>query len=97
LLRNVPSKSYWPNTYDSRMMLSNIPKYGHGLGSELLPAAPLTTNYTTNFLTEPFSVSTQTGISNMIVCNTGSLVTSGLSSSQGSVNACRCPERTGSR
>ncbi|XP_052099365.1 protein FAM193A-like isoform X1 [Mytilus californianus] len=52
----------WDNTYDSRMMLSNIPKYGHGLGSELLPAAPLTTNYTTNFLTEPFSVSTQTGM-----------------------------------
>lgn len=52
----------WDNTYDSRMMLSNIPKYGHGLGSELLPAVPLTNNYTSNFLTEPFSVSTQTGI-----------------------------------
>lgn len=49
----------WDNTYDSRMMLS---KYSHGLGSELLPAAPLTSNYSTNFLTEPFSVSTQTGM-----------------------------------
>ena len=47
----------WDNTYDARMLL---PKYGT-LGTELLPPPPLTTNFsTTSFLTEPFSVASQT-------------------------------------
>ncbi|XP_021378384.1 protein FAM193A-like isoform X2 [Mizuhopecten yessoensis] len=47
----------WDNTYDTRGLL---PKYE--LGSELLPPPPLTSNFTTNFLTEPYTMATLMGV-----------------------------------
>lgn len=47
----------WDNTYDTRGLL---PKYD--LGSELLPPPPLTTNFTTSFLSEPYTMATLMGV-----------------------------------
>ncbi|XP_060085578.1 protein FAM193A-like [Ylistrum balloti] len=47
----------WDNTYDTRGLL---PKYE--LGSELLPPPPLTSNFTTSFLSEPYTMATLMGV-----------------------------------
>lgn len=49
----------WDNTYDPRILLQQPPKYGGGLSTDLLPPPPLTSNYTTNFLPDPFPVASQ--------------------------------------
>lgn len=47
----------WDNTYDTRGLL---PKYE--LGSDLLPPPPLTTNFATSFLSEPYTMATLMGV-----------------------------------
>lgn len=63
----------WDNTYDPRVLL---PKYSDNLGTELLPPPPLSSNFTTNFLTEPFSISTPVGSDTCTVSTTSTPATS---------------------